>query len=78
MWTEPPNVCKLCRTPSERTSELAAAARAAADTTATPIVVEASSPGFAPARVTIPTSTDLAADGVMAVAAAGAGKSVRI
>ena len=57
---------------------LAAAARAAADTTATPIVVEASSPGFAPARVTIPTSTDLAADGVMAVAAAGAGKSVRI
>jgi len=41
-----------------------------------PIVVEASSPGFAPAQITIPTSTDLVKDGVYAAAAAAAGQPV--
>lgn len=41
-----------------------------------PIVVEASSPGFAPARVSIPVSKNEATDGVMAVAQAGAGQAV--
>ena len=41
----------------------------------TPIVVEATVDGLPPARVTIATSTD-PADGVMAVAQAGAGKPV--
>ena len=40
------------------------------------IVVEASAPGFAPVNVTIPVSTDAATAGVMAVAAATAGKPV--
>ncbi len=40
-----------------------------------PIVVEASSPGFAPATLTIPTSVD-PADTVLAVASAGAGQAV--
>ena len=43
---------------------------------ATPIVVEATSPGFAPARISIPTSLDLAKDGVLATAAKAAGKPV--
>lgn len=41
-----------------------------------PIVVEATSPGFAPARVSIPVSKNQAEDGVMAVAQAGAGQPV--
>ena len=40
------------------------------------IVVEATSPGFAPAYLKIPTSTDVDTDGVLAVAQAGAGKPV--
>ena len=43
---------------------------------ASAIVVEASAPGFAPVNVTIPVSTDEATAGVMAVAAAAAGKPV--
>lgn len=35
-----------------------------------PIVVEASSPGFAPVSISIPVSVDLAKDGVFAVARA--------
>ena len=35
-----------------------------------------SGPGFAPARVTIPTSADASAAGVLAAAAAAAGKAV--
>ena len=50
----------------------AAAAAAAAE----PIVVEATADGFAPARVTIPTSADASAAGVLAAAAAAAGKAV--
>jgi len=45
------------------------------DVTAQRILVEATSPGFAPAQVLIPVSTD-AKDTVMAVASAVAGKSV--
>jgi len=45
------------------------------DVTAQHILVEATSPGFAPAQVLIPVSTD-AKDTVMAVASAVAGKSV--
>ena len=41
-----------------------------------PIVVEATSPGLAAVQVSIPVSTDTAADGVMAVAASMAGKPV--
>jgi len=41
-----------------------------------PIVVEASSPGFEPVQVSIPTSTNLVKDGVFAVAEAAAGKPV--
>ena len=41
-----------------------------------PIVVEASSPGFAPVRVSIPTSTDEETHGVYASAAEAAGKPV--
>lgn len=41
-----------------------------------PIVVEASSPGFDSVQISIPVSTDLEADGVMAAAAAAAGKPV--
>ena len=41
-----------------------------------PIVVEVTAAGFAPARVTIPTSTDAAAASVVAVAEASAGKPV--
>ena len=50
----------------------------AADIATSPmeIVVEASSPGFAPAIVSIPVSTDVATAGVMAVAAATAGRPV--
>ena len=40
------------------------------------IVVEASSPGFAPVRVTIATSTNEEMHGVYAAAAAAAGKPV--
>lgn len=40
------------------------------------IVVEATSPGFAPARLTIPTSTDAATAGVLEVARAAAGQPV--
>ena len=50
----------------------AAAAAAAAE----PIVVEATADGFAPARVSIPTSADASAAGVLAAAAAAAGKAV--
>ena len=42
---------------------------------AVPIVVEASSPGFAPVQISIPTSMD-AADSVMAIAEAAAGQPV--
>lgn len=52
----------------------APSSRDAMDTS--PIVVEASTPGFAPARVSIPVSTDASVAGVMAVAQAGAGKPV--
>ena len=41
-----------------------------------PIVVEASAPGLAPARISIAVSTDPAADGILAVAVAAAGKQV--
>ena len=41
-----------------------------------PIVVQASSPGFAPVTVSIPTSTDASTAGVYAVAEAGAGQPV--
>ena len=41
-----------------------------------PIVVEASAPGLPPARISIAVSTDAAADGIVAVAEAGAGKQV--
>ena len=41
-----------------------------------PIVVEASAPGLPPVRVSIAVSTDAAADGIAAVAEAGAGKQV--
>jgi hypothetical protein len=41
-----------------------------------PIVVEASSPGFSPVRVSIPVSIDASAAGVMAAAKAAAGKPV--
>jgi len=41
-----------------------------------PIVVEASSPGFSPVSISIPTSTNLVKDGVFAVAEAAAGKPV--
>ena len=41
-----------------------------------PIVVQASSPGFAPVTVSIPTSTDANTAGVYAVAEAGAGQPV--
>lgn len=40
------------------------------------IVVEASAPGFKPAQITIPTSTDAATAGVLPVAEAGAGQPV--
>lgn len=40
------------------------------------IVVQADSPGFAPVTISIPTSTDAATAGVMAVAEDGAGKPV--
>ena len=40
------------------------------------IVVEASSPGFDPVRLTIPTSTNPLTASVLAVAKAGAGKAV--
>ena len=49
---------------------------AAAAATAEPIIVEATADGFAPARVTIPTSADASAAGVLAAAAAAAGKAV--
>lgn len=41
-----------------------------------PIVVEASTPGLPPAQITIPTSIDIANDGVLAIAAKMAGKKV--
>ena len=41
-----------------------------------PIVVEASAPGLKSMQVSIPTSVDVATDGVLAVAAKGAGKKV--
>ena len=41
-----------------------------------PIVVEASAPGFEPARITIATSTDADTHSVFASAAAAAGKPV--
>ena len=41
-----------------------------------PIVVEASTPGLPAARVSIPTSSDAATAGVLAAAAAAAGKPV--
>jgi hypothetical protein len=41
-----------------------------------PIVVEVSADGFAPAQISIPTSTDPATASVLAVAAASAGKPV--
>ena len=37
---------------------------------AAPIVVEASAPGLAPVRISVPVSVDSAKDGVMAVAKA--------
>ena len=43
---------------------------------AEPIIVEASTPGFDAVRVAINVSDDAAADGVMAAAAAAAGKPV--
>ena len=44
--------------------------------TVEPIVVEASAPGLPPAQITIPTSIDIATDGVLAIAAKMAGKKV--
>ena len=44
--------------------------------TADAIVVEASSPGFSPVRVSIPVSADSATAGVMAAAQASAGQPV--
>ena len=41
-----------------------------------PIVVEASAPGLAPARISIAVSTDASAHGILAVAVAAAGKQV--
>jgi hypothetical protein len=41
-----------------------------------PIVVEASAPGLGSVQISIPTSVDVANDGVLAVAAKGAGKKV--
>ena len=41
-----------------------------------PIVVEASAPNLKPVQITIPTSVDVATDGVLAIAAKGAGKKV--
>lgn len=41
-----------------------------------PIVVQASAPGLKSMQVSIPTSVDVASDGVLAVAAKGAGKKV--
>ena len=41
-----------------------------------PIVVEASAPGLAPARVAIAVSADAEADGILAVAVAAAGQQV--
>ena len=49
---------------------------AAAAAAAEPIIVEATADGFAPARVSIPTSADASAAGVLAAAAAAAGKAV--
>ena len=54
----------------------AAGQKEAAAADPAPIVVEATSPGFAPARVTIPVSTDASTAGVMAAASAAAGKPV--
>lgn len=55
-----------------------AAANAAShmDGAGEPIIVEASSPGFTPVQVSIPTSTDATVDGVFAAAEAAAGKPV--
>eukprot|EP00966_Prymnesium_polylepis_P055052 1272624-Prymnesium_polylepis.1 len=55
---------------------MARAARGAAGAAPQPIVVEASSPGFAPTIVSIPVSTDAAAAGVMGAASEAAGKPV--
>jgi hypothetical protein len=41
-----------------------------------PIVVEASAPGLKSMQISIPTSVDVEKDGVLATAAAGAGKKV--
>jgi len=41
-----------------------------------PIVIEASAPGLAPARVAIAVSTDAEANDILAVAVAAAGKQV--
>ena len=41
-----------------------------------PIVVEASTAGLAPVQIAIPTSLDIANDGVLAIAAKMAGKKV--
>jgi hypothetical protein len=57
-------------------STAAAALVEGAQAAAEPIVVEARAPGLAPARVSIPVSTDVEADGILSVAEAGAGKQV--
>ena len=55
---------------------LSAAGQAGSSDSADAIVVEATLPGFAPARISIPVSTDAAAAGVMAAASATAGMPV--
>ena len=50
--------------------------RTVAITDNAPIVVEVSAAGFAPVQISIMTSTNAGADGVLAVAEAGAGKPV--
>ena len=64
------------RGPMAATTATATAVVGAKAEAAEPIVVEASAPGFAPARLSIPTSTDADAHGVLASASAAAGKPV--
>jgi hypothetical protein len=64
-------------------SESAAAAAAAATRTVdyddeSDIVIEATSPGMSPVRLTIPTSTDRSQSSVLSVAARGAGRPVEL